>query len=79
MPASTIRRTFPSTRTARCGCGREIPAPHAANVIWLENVGLDRTTGGRGIAIMPPGKLTANLFHTPNVRVYKPITPRVGE
>jgi hypothetical protein len=59
--------------------GAKVPAAHAANMIWLENVGLDRTTGGRGIAIIPAGKLTANLFHIPNVRVYKPITPRVGE
>lgn len=59
--------------------GAKVPAPHAANMIWLENVGLDRTTGRRGMAIIPPGKLTANLFHTPDVRVYKPITPRVGE
>jgi hypothetical protein len=57
----------------------QLPAPLAAKVTWLETVGLDRTTGKRGIVIVPPGQLTAKLFHTPGVHIYKPISPRVGE
>ena len=43
------------------------------------SAGLDRTSAGRGIAVVPPGGLTAALFDLPGVRVFKPITPRITE
>jgi hypothetical protein len=47
---------------ATCSCSKRTPScprPNAATVTWLESVGLDRSAGRRGIAIVPPGRLTA--------------------
>lgn len=55
----------------------EVPQPHAANVIRLISVGLDRSSAGRGIAIVAPGGLTAGLFDLAGVRIFKPISPRI--
>jgi hypothetical protein len=57
--------------------GAKVPAPFASSVTWLENVGLDRSTKGRGVAIIPPGKLTSVLFGVQGVHLFKPITPRI--
>ena len=40
----------------------KVPAPCGATVTRLESAGLDRTSGSRGIAIVPAGHLTAGLF-----------------
>jgi hypothetical protein len=56
-----------------------VPAPYAETVTWLESAGLDRTAGRRGIAIVPPGRLTARLFDLTGVRIFKPISPRIAE
>ena len=56
----------------------KLPAPYAATVTWLESVGLDRSAGRRGIAIAPPGRLTAGLFGLAGVRIFKPISPRIA-
>lgn len=55
-----------------------VPAPYAETVTWLESAGLDRTAGRRGIAIVPPGRLTARLFGLAGVRIFKPISPRIA-
>ena len=57
--------------------GAKVPASFTGKVTWLENVGLDRSTKGRGIAVIPAGKLTASLFDQPGIHLYKPITPRI--
>jgi hypothetical protein len=57
----------------------EVPAPHEASVIRLESVGLDRTSKGRGIAVVPPGGLTAGLFDLAGVRIFRPISPRIAK
>jgi hypothetical protein len=57
----------------------EVPPPHDDAVVRLTSAGLDRTSAGRGIAVVPPGGLTAALFDLPGVRVFKPITPRITE
>ena len=59
--------------------GAKVPAPYATSVTRLESAGLDRTSKGRGIAIVPAGRLTARLFDLPGVRVFKPITPRISQ
>ncbi len=51
----------------------------APSVTWLESAGLDRTAGRRGLAIVPPGRLTAGLFDLPGVRIFKPISPRIAK
>ena len=57
----------------------EVPPPHDDAVVRLTSAGLDRTSAGRGIAVVPPGGLTAALFDLPGVRVFKPITPRIAK
>ena len=57
----------------------KVPAPYAATVIRLQSAGLDRTSAGRGIAIVPAGRLTAGLFDLPGVRIFKPISPRIAK
>jgi hypothetical protein len=56
-----------------------VPAPYAASVTRLESAGLDRTSKGRGIAVVAAGRLTAGLFDLSGVRVFKPITPRISK
>ena len=57
----------------------KVPAPYAATVTRLESAGLDRTSAGRGIAIVPHGRLTAGLFDLEGVRIFKPICPRIAK
>ena len=57
----------------------EVPAAYSASVVHLRSAGLDRTSTGRGIAVVPPGRLAASLFDLPGVRIFKPITPRIAE
>jgi hypothetical protein len=54
-----------------------VPEPMAASVTRLASVGLDRSSQNRGIAIIPAGRLTAELFDLPGVRIFKPISPRI--
>jgi hypothetical protein len=49
----------------------------AASVTRLASVGLDRSSRSRGIGIIPAGRLTAELFGIPGVRIFKPISPRI--
>jgi hypothetical protein len=50
--------------------------PDHVSVRWMEAVGLDRSVRRRGLAVMPPA--TADrLVGTPNIRVLKPIGPRL--
>jgi hypothetical protein len=55
----------------------KVPAPFAAALTRLEPVGLDRTSKGLGLAIIPAGRLTAGLFDLAGVRLFKPISPRI--
>jgi hypothetical protein len=55
----------------------KVPAAFASAMTWLENIGLDRSIARRGIAIIPPGRLTAGLFDIAGLRLFKPITPRI--
>jgi hypothetical protein len=48
-------------------------------MIRLKSAGLDRTSAGRGIAIVSAGRLTAGLFDLPGVRIFKPISPRIAK
>jgi hypothetical protein len=57
----------------------KVPTSFAATVIRLQSAGLDRTSAGRGIAIVPAGRLTAGLFDLPGVRIFKPISPRIAK
>jgi hypothetical protein len=57
----------------------KVPPPHDANVKRLTSVGLDRSSPGRGIAVVPAGGLTAGLFDLPGVRIFKPISPRIAK
>jgi hypothetical protein len=57
----------------------KVPPPYADTVTWLESAGLDRTAERRGIAIVPPGHLTARLFGLSGVRLFQPISPRIAE
>jgi hypothetical protein len=56
----------------------KLPSPHAVAVTWLESIGLDRSAGRRGIAVLPAGRLTAHLFGLAGVRIFKPISPRIA-
>jgi len=50
--------------------------PDHVPVEWMEAVGLDRSVGRRGLALLPPA--TADqLAGTPGIRVLKPIGPRL--
>ena len=50
--------------------------PDHVSVRWMEAVGLDRSVRRRGLAVMPPA--TADrLVGTPDIRVLKPIGPRL--
>jgi hypothetical protein len=55
----------------------KLPASCTLNVTWLESIGLDRSVGRRGIAVVPTGQLTASLFGLSGVRICKPISPRI--
>ena len=57
----------------------KVPAPYTATVTRLESAGLDRTSKGRGLAIVPAGRLTAGLFDVSGVRIFKPISPRIAK
>jgi hypothetical protein len=57
----------------------KVPAPYAVTVIHLQSAGLDRTSAGRGIAVLPAGRLTAGLFDLAGVRIFKPISPRIAK
>ena len=56
--------------------------PDGLSMKWLTSEGLDKTVKARGFAIIAAGqampKLTANLFDLPGLRIFKPITPRIG-
>lgn len=56
-----------------------VPTPHEGSVIRLTSAGLDRSSAGRGIAVVPTGGLTAGLFDLPGVRIFKPISPRIAK
>lgn len=57
--------------------------PKGLAMTWLPVEGLDRTAKARGFAVVgagkPKEKLTADLFDIPGLRIFKPITPRVGK
>jgi len=57
--------------------GAEVPASSSASVTWLEGIGLDCSIARRGIAVVPPGRLTAGLFARAGVHIFKPISPRI--
>jgi hypothetical protein len=57
--------------------------PPSLKMKWLPTAGLDKTVKARGIAIAGTGqwaeaRLTADLFDVPGLRIFKPITPRIG-
>lgn len=54
-----------------------LPQPFAAKAIRLNAVGLDRSSPRRSIAVVPAGGLTATMFAMPDVRIFKPITPKI--
>ncbi|MBS0242553.1 MAG: hypothetical protein JSS20_10265 [Proteobacteria bacterium] len=58
-----------------------LPAEVAAEMTWLDGVGLDRTIKRRGIAVVGPkrkiARLTPSMFGAPVLRVYRPIMPRI--
>jgi hypothetical protein len=56
----------------------DVPASYADTVTWLESVALDRSAARRGIAVLPPGGLSASLFGLAGVRIFKPISPRIA-
>ena len=56
----------------------KLPQPFAGQLTWLDSVGLDRTAERRGIAVLSHGQLTASLFDVKGLRIFKPITPRIG-
>jgi hypothetical protein len=60
-----------------CEGDANVPDTCAGSVTWLTGVGLDRSAERRGIAIVPPSKLTAGLFALAGVRLFKPISPRI--
>lgn len=50
--------------------------PDGSPVKWMNAVGLDKSVGRRGLAVMPPA--TADqLVGAPGIRVLKPIGPRL--
>jgi hypothetical protein len=55
----------------------KLPESIAKSTTWLETIGLDRTSGRRGIAVLPAGKLTAGMFDITGMRIFKPISPRI--
>jgi hypothetical protein len=55
-----------------------LPPAVQSTTTWLESVGLDRSAGRRGFAILPPGHLAAGLFGLEGVSLYRPITPRIA-
>jgi len=57
----------------------QVPAPYSDTVIWLTNVGLDRSAARRGISVVPAGRLTATLFGLAGGRIFRPIMPRITE
>ena len=59
------------------GDAQPIPAFNGV-LTHLTSAGLDKTVARRSIAVLPPGKLVAQLFGRPNVRIFKPITPRIS-
>jgi hypothetical protein len=46
------------------------------SVRWMDAVGLDRSVRRRGLAVMPPARAD-RLVGTPDIRVLKPIGPRL--
>jgi hypothetical protein len=58
--------------------GGSLPAALTSAMTWLEAVGLDRTAGRRGIAVVEAGRLTADYFGHPGLHIFKPITPRIS-
>lgn len=55
-----------------------MPGPLAAGATRLTAVGLDRSSPTRSMAVVPPGGLTAGMFDLPGLRIFKPITPKIG-
>lgn len=55
----------------------KLPDVVSRSTTWLDPVGLDRSAGRRGIAILPPGRLTAGLFGLAGVTLFRPISPRI--
>ena len=55
-----------------------LPPSMAGMVTWIDSAGLDRTATRRGLCVLAHGRLSAGLFDTPGVRLFKPITPRIG-
>jgi hypothetical protein len=68
----------PDAHLMVCEAVSRLPEPYAARAIWLESAGLDRSTGRRGIAVVPAGALTARLLGVPGVCLYRPISPRIA-
>lgn len=54
-----------------------VPDPFEAMLVPLMSAGLDKTSAGRRIAVIPQGRLAARLFGIDGVRIFKPITPRI--
>lgn len=55
-----------------------LPKAFESKAVRLSSVGLDKTSAGRSIAVVPAGGLTAAMFDMPGLRIFKPITPRIG-
>jgi hypothetical protein len=55
-----------------------LPQSYEPKAIRLACIGLDRTSQRRSIAVVPAGGLTASMFDMPGVRIFKPITPKIG-
>jgi hypothetical protein len=54
-----------------------LPGGWANKATRLTSAGLDKTSKGRSIAVVPAGELTAGMFGVAGVRIFKPITPRI--
>lgn len=55
----------------------KLPATISGTMTWLDGAGLDRTAQRRGMTVLAHGRLTADHFGVPGLRVFKPITPRI--
>jgi hypothetical protein len=55
-----------------------IPAALAPLMTWLHSAGLDRSAERRGIAPLPPGRLSASHFGHHGLGIFRPITPRIA-
>jgi hypothetical protein len=55
-----------------------LPQAYEPRALRLTCIGLDRSSARRSIAVVPAGGLTAAMFDMPEVRIFKPITPKIG-